>query len=352
MDGRSVDFGKIPVGNGELLPAGKLDGEKPDTQRLMEATGNEGASFERSYHRAAIVIWDERRTSEVLLASGAPAFLPYLKERIKETSRGGRSAEDATARQEVVALTKLVIAKWEAEVRSEEDSYWDDDDEDDGKRATMLRLLAKLGEESFIGRFIKNVVTPEYDGSENGPLANCVSLLEPQSAGDILASLIEKNMPQSKRACLGLLAGMKPTPRLMGAIRTAAKALVNGLAAPPRPAGAPAKWDWMYSKSEKVDASFVAELLQALRPLNDPSLSEAAAAQLCAHPAAYPPDTVVAPGLSVLAKGAAAWSAQASFIMLWRHCAAFLLARSEFPPAGTRQLVAARETRLSLRRMP
>jgi hypothetical protein len=31
------------------LPAGALDDEPPDTQRLTEASGNEGASFERSY---------------------------------------------------------------------------------------------------------------------------------------------------------------------------------------------------------------------------------------------------------------------------------------------------------------
>ena len=54
---RPVEFGEIPLEPGELLPAGALDDEKPDEQRLMEASGNEGASFERSYHRAALVIW-------------------------------------------------------------------------------------------------------------------------------------------------------------------------------------------------------------------------------------------------------------------------------------------------------
>jgi hypothetical protein len=41
----------------EVLPAGALDNEKPDEQRFVEATGNEAASFQRSYHRAALVIW-------------------------------------------------------------------------------------------------------------------------------------------------------------------------------------------------------------------------------------------------------------------------------------------------------
>jgi hypothetical protein len=54
LQDRPVEFGEIPIEPGELLPAGALDGEKPDEQRLMEASGNEGASFERSYHRAAL----------------------------------------------------------------------------------------------------------------------------------------------------------------------------------------------------------------------------------------------------------------------------------------------------------
>ena len=50
---RAMDFGELPLQDGEVLPAGALDGETPDEQRLTEATGNEGASFERAYHRAA-----------------------------------------------------------------------------------------------------------------------------------------------------------------------------------------------------------------------------------------------------------------------------------------------------------
>ncbi|NDH53722.1 MAG: 2OG-Fe(II) oxygenase, partial [Betaproteobacteria bacterium] len=39
-------FGRLPLGHGELLPAGALDDEPPDEDRLLESTGNEGVSFE------------------------------------------------------------------------------------------------------------------------------------------------------------------------------------------------------------------------------------------------------------------------------------------------------------------
>ena len=73
-----VAFGDVPLGEGEVLPAGALDDEEPDEQRLMEATGNEGASFERAYHRAALVFWPRERFADVLLQAGVAAVLPYF----------------------------------------------------------------------------------------------------------------------------------------------------------------------------------------------------------------------------------------------------------------------------------
>ena len=43
--------------------------------RHMEASGNEGASFERSYHRAALVIWHRQHYAKVLLQAGVGAAL-------------------------------------------------------------------------------------------------------------------------------------------------------------------------------------------------------------------------------------------------------------------------------------
>lgn len=41
-----VDFGNVPLEEDEALPAGALDDEEPDAQRLTEDTGNEGSTFE------------------------------------------------------------------------------------------------------------------------------------------------------------------------------------------------------------------------------------------------------------------------------------------------------------------
>ena len=55
-DGAAADYGALPLLAGELMPAGRLDPERPDSQRLLEASGNEGATIERFYRRAALVV--------------------------------------------------------------------------------------------------------------------------------------------------------------------------------------------------------------------------------------------------------------------------------------------------------
>jgi hypothetical protein len=79
MEDRPAGFGEIPIAPDELLPAGALDNATPDERRATEATGHEGASFERSYHRAAVVLWRRERHAEVLLQAGVEAAMPLLR---------------------------------------------------------------------------------------------------------------------------------------------------------------------------------------------------------------------------------------------------------------------------------
>ena len=102
-DDRVVEFGRIPLAGGELLPAGALDREPPDEKRLTEASGNEGATYERSYHRAALVLWRQNRSVDVLLQAGVVAALPYLK----RLAAGGKRA-----RPEAIAVAERILEAW------------------------------------------------------------------------------------------------------------------------------------------------------------------------------------------------------------------------------------------------
>lgn len=105
-DDRTVAFGRIPVRKGELLPAGALDEEPPDEKRLTEASGNEGASYGRSYHRAALVLWPAKQTISVLLQGGVVAAMPYL-ERLAASGQSGR--------REALFAARLIVRAWPAD---------------------------------------------------------------------------------------------------------------------------------------------------------------------------------------------------------------------------------------------
>jgi len=80
-DGGAPAIGPIPVDEDEeLFPPGACDDLAPDEQSFREATGNEGASFERTYRRAALVLWPSGRLPAVLAQAGLSVTLPYLED--------------------------------------------------------------------------------------------------------------------------------------------------------------------------------------------------------------------------------------------------------------------------------
>jgi hypothetical protein len=78
-DGATSALGEIPVEEQEFSPPDACEALEPDEEHFREATGNEGASFERTYRRAALVLWPSRRFHAVLSQGGLPVTLPYSR---------------------------------------------------------------------------------------------------------------------------------------------------------------------------------------------------------------------------------------------------------------------------------
>ena len=151
----TIDFGPLPVTAGEILPFGALDDEAPDESRLMEATGNEGASYERAYHRVALLIWREDRFADVLLQAGVNAVLPYLNDRIQQCIA---SSTNRAERRAVIEIANRVITAWRQDASQFE--YFPQNKP--GDRAEMLRQLQQLGDMRLVRRFIRTVITSQY----------------------------------------------------------------------------------------------------------------------------------------------------------------------------------------------
>src|SRR4051812_21334975 len=60
------------------MPDPTADGPLAPNEEHFHVTGNEGASFERTYRRAALVLWPSERIFAVLSQAGLPVTLPYL----------------------------------------------------------------------------------------------------------------------------------------------------------------------------------------------------------------------------------------------------------------------------------
>jgi len=88
-DGQEAVLGAIPVDEEELSPPGACDDLTPDEEHFHEATGNEGASFERTYRRAALVLWPSERLFAVLSQAGLPVTLPYLDDLARRWAASG-----------------------------------------------------------------------------------------------------------------------------------------------------------------------------------------------------------------------------------------------------------------------
>jgi hypothetical protein len=350
--GRAVAFGKLPLQAGELLPKGALDEEKPDQQRLTEATGNEGASFERSYHRAALVIWHRTRYAEVLLQAGAGSALPWLEERVAASTTGG----DSAARREAVELAHRMIEKWPPPGHIDCRAMGGKAD-----RASMLAVLGRLGEAALLEEFVRRVVFGAYDGSENAALVAQLPALAATRWGELGIELVRERMLTCPGRCVALVRGLidataatAPSDRL-AALVALGQALVAGLhslAAPPPPLRR-THWHSRYLVSilgrepvEETDADtvppvdsatpdreLVVDLLSTLARIpgsEAPALRLAAARSISARPQVFDPVSVVTPALAALCPAPAADPALA---VLWNHCAEFLLQRSGVPPA-------------------
>jgi hypothetical protein len=330
---RSVDFGKLPLKEDELLPAGALDDAAPDAQRLTEATGNEGASFERSYRRAALVMWLRNRSADVLLQGGVRAVMPYLKDIAQRCSLPSASrAERAAAR----SIAGRLARAWKRELtdanglmRGEEPS-----------RSDMVTVLGRLADAPLLEAFVNDIVVRTYDGSENEALATNAALLGARRAGELFSNLARAHMPSRRGECVDLLSRLvhqQADSAWLSQLRNIAAAIIEALQKRQKRIVASDLDDGLgrahdIRRATETDAEMVVTLLDSLAAIHAPDLRRAACdAVACAH--AFDSARVIVSALSLMrTRGPASVSTDADYQRLWHHASTILLARSEHPP--------------------
>jgi hypothetical protein len=323
-DDRVVQFGRIPITGGELLPAGALDREPPDEKRLTEASGNEGATYERSYHRAALVLWRRSRSVDVLLQAGVVAALPYLKQL---AARGKR------AQAEAISVAERVLEAWPGH-----DDRWDSystfrEWPGPADRTEMIVALTKLNAPALLERFLRDVITASYDGSENAALLASVSALGDAHAAAVLSGLVSARIPERPNECAELLLALSENPSLC--FPEAAEAAVAALDFIGTDDKGTETLAWEPGEPRRpLDPQFLENLLRALQRCKGGTLCGAAAEKIASRPEIYSPVTLVVPAIERICAGRGQQTAavDSSVRHLWTSAAEFLLQSSEIPP--------------------
>lgn len=295
-DGAQAAIGPLPFLEEELCPPDSFEDLEPDEQYFHEATGNEGASFERTYRRAALVLWPRARKLAVLNQAGLGVTLPHLADL---ASRWRRSGEGKASALWCVAhaLSGHMLETWPAIQRYPGTTQAD-------RETGFLSSLTQLGDTERIEGFLAEVSAKGgYCGPENAALVGAMGVLSQQGAAELLEDIVARNAHMLPVACANLLARMAATgafgdfPALL---RPGAAALVETLLGERVDAHPVAPW----RRPAAVEPSLVDDLLYALARIDAVSLAERMVDHVLASCATFGFDAVLIPAMLQLTKRA------------------------------------------------
>ena len=321
----------IPLNAGEAMPSGALDDVEPDEQYLMEATGNEGVSIERSYRRAALVIWPKSKAVPVIAQGSIEGAVDYVARTIKRvdapTARGALGSRLATQ----------LIDAWPAANPYQDSKRFMD--ERGNNMLRMLRILSDVGDRQQTARFLETVVTKQYHVELNDPLVPALDTIGPAGLQSFLPQFVATNASANTGGVFNLLirldevheqsgVGARRDLLRAGAV-TAFEALPLALEVPRK--GRYSKWR---EKAGTLASSAICDLFLAGDRF-DLNAEAAQAAELIARrPEHVDPHSALPKALRELRNRAKPVSEWPALVSLWQYSSGQLLARSGTPPPG------------------
>jgi hypothetical protein len=319
-DGSRLPLGPLPFRPEELSPPDAFDDLEPEELEFQEATGNAGASFERLYQRAALVLWPCSRRVQVLAQGGLGVSVPFLGELVRQWQAVSASRKDP-AREEAHLLAAQIRLCWPEQAWERQRAS------QAGHTAALLGHLIELDDREEIDAFLAGQVAGGALGKGDAEaVARALGLLSPTRASELLVAIVVGNAPARPGACADLLARFAGAGASAAAqLRPAAMALLESLPrdesdAPPSAFG---------RGRETASEELVVDTLGALERL-DSSLAQQALEHFLAHPRTYPMDGVLLPAALRL-KEAQETGWQASVVALGDAVMAHLRQRIDEP---------------------
>ena len=332
-----ADFGKLPLADDELTPVGALDDEKPDKSHFSEATGNAGAEFERTYLRAALIVWPNARFNDVCLAGGMDATIARIGQ-LATQSRD--NAKRSAAIAGIESLLRSITERWT------------DSHERSKQLCSLLTHLVEANEPRLFEQIFTPIVLRQYDGKQNAMLVGCAKMLGGERATPLMRELCLHTKVRPAQ-CIDLwLRLTKRNPLNEAQLYTVAAELIARLPQAQQQ-DAPKMWAAYFSRysgyvepaKEYADSLKTAEaegtivtarqcvnFLTALRPFGDPLLADAVSAVL-QNTSIFTIERVLLRAVE-MCNAEPEWNAHPQLARLWAHAAEHYLRRSETAPAA------------------
>ncbi len=279
-DDEDCDFPSLTVIETELSPPGIFDDLEPDEEYFGEATGNEGASFERTYRRAALVLWPSKRLWSIVAGADTSDALRYFANFVeKETAAQERERGKILADE----IMKRLAGESRLPSRAVEQS----------PVALMLELLQRLEHRAGIERFIGVVLSERgFETRDAAPILAALSQVKSSRRAELLERLFAGAATKSFAACANLL---RRGAAASDAINFPAASAYLVSALPIRPAR-DAEWS-----APRPDPVAIADMLAALQRIDEDAASQAVETLLAA-PKTFGFDVVLVPALRLLAE--------------------------------------------------
>ena len=265
-DGSRPSLGELEFDEGELCPPDLFDSMDPTDLSFSEATGNEGASFERNYHFAALVLWPKGRTLAVVAHSaGLSTTLPLLADYVQQWRQGGD--EKAAARSDALELARHIEQQWP---KSESECSRLSRQGDTASFLTSISLLGSVETAvEFVGRAI---IAGAYTKADNQALVQLLQQMPEPGRSELLDKLFRKKAVASIDACADLLRRLIHADYIQDKGATLGDLPSILTVALPAAAKAEKKGYWRPSDSV-INGELVVDLLAGIAPIDPHSAS-------------------------------------------------------------------------------
>jgi len=282
----------LPFSAEEFSPPEAFGAMEANDIEFQEATGNEGASFERMYHCAALVIWPRSHYLNIINQAGLHAAVPVLKDLYKQWENN----KIEETKQQAITLASYIIRDWVPE-------YFDQSKRYSRSQVIpeLLKCLLHLKDVTLINQFWVIIAKKGIYQTEDSLLLAKTSKLLPWS--DVVAytaNAVSVSAIEGQQACISLLINLckkqKPSERQL--LNNATEKLFAAL--PGDEKRFPALNHWQI-QNMALSSSDIAEVLECFSMVNV-DLAEKTLNYMIAWPASYDIDQLLLPAAIQLVK--------------------------------------------------